>query len=753
MPNPPLAGLKILDLSSGPAGGLATMILADYGANVSRLPDPEYDALNDMPSARMWLRGKSTLGAIADEIEHSDVIVISHPNGHQRCDYEHCSAINPAVVYCEISAMGADSPMPMYEGVVAARAGRMNQMESILPGGGPCFAAVQVATHATAMNVVSGVLAALHKRRSSGTGERLSTTLVQGLMPHDVGASLALQLRAQNPRPPQPPRKGPPPVYMPTLNYHPVQCSDGKWLQLGNLLPHLFQSYMRAIGLEDQLEELPDNTEEVRDKILAMMQTRTRDEWMAIFVADGGVAAHPYLSPEEALEDPDMTENGHVVELSGVTQLGPLADLTVTPAKVTESGKSGDGWGAPARVQASDRAAPLKGVTVVELATIIASPLGASFLADMGARVIKVEAIGGDPFRNMGGQGSTRCNLGKESICVDLKSDQGQSIVKELIAKADILIHNYRPGVPERLGIGYEQLSAAYPQLIYVSANGYGPAGPGARRPSTHPIPGAAMGGAGYQAGGTPDELLDIADLREASRRLMSANEVNPDPNTAVVVCASALLGLAAREQTGEGQQIFVDMFGANAYANFDSMVNFDGKPERPGLGENLEGPHPLCRLYRASEGWIFLGIGREAEWRDFCAVTNSGWLEEYDFAGSLTGLTDRLSEHFAARPAKEWEDLFAPTSVACVVADQTTTAGFFFEQCKDDSPWMMPVLNPDLETYYRHRSMVSFENSDLPEGATEGAGGHADALMHELGYDENDVGRCFAEGVLWRPS
>ena len=94
---------------------------------------------------------------------------------------------------------------------------------------------------------------------------------------------------------------------MPTLNYHPVQCADGRWLQLGNLLPHLFASFMGVIGLEDLMEGLPETTEAVRDRILETMQTRTRDEWMDLFVRDGGIAAHPYLTASETLADPDMT--------------------------------------------------------------------------------------------------------------------------------------------------------------------------------------------------------------------------------------------------------------------------------------------------------------------------------------------------------------------------------------------------------------------------------------------------------------
>ena len=747
MPNAPFDGLRILDLTSGPAGGLATMILADFGASVSRVIDPEYNCLNEVPSAKMWLRGKSVTDWSFNLVRDADVVVISHPNSHQCCDYEACAAVNPTLVYCEITAMGPDIPMPLYEGLVAAKAGRMKQLSVILPETGPCFSAVQVATHCTAMNIVSGILAALHKRRHMGVGEKISTSLLQGLMPFDVGFSIALQLYAQFPRKPGSGNRSSRRPIMPTLNYQPVQCADGKWLQLGNLLPHLFENFMKAIGLADSLAESHDNPETVRDRILTTMQSKTCAEWMEIFIADGGIAAHPYLLPEETLYDPDMTTNGHIIELSGIRQLGPLANLTVTPAVISEAGKTGTGWKVSA--QPPNQKAPLADITVIELATVIASPMAAAFLADMGARVIKVEAIGGDPFRGMYGYGADRCNLGKESISIDLKTAQGQAVVRKLIARADILIHNFRPGVPERLGIDYAQLRDDHPGLVYVSANGYGPAGPGAKRPSTHPIPGAAMGGAGYQAGGAPEELMEIPALRETSRRLLAANEVNPDPNTAVVVCASALLGLTAREQTGKGQKIFVDMFGANGYANFDAMVGYKGKPERPGLGPALKGPDPLYRLYEASDGWIFLGIQRPREWDEFCTITGNHALDRGDSAS----LIDALSNFFAGRTAAEWEDTFRGTAIGCVVADEYTTAQFFFQQCNDSSPWMMSVPHPKMDPFYRHRPLVNFAGSNLPGGAPESAGGHARELMRELGYPDEEVNSYFADGILWQES
>jgi crotonobetainyl-CoA:carnitine CoA-transferase CaiB-like acyl-CoA transferase len=749
----PLAGLKVLDLGAGPATGLATMMLADFGARVLRYPDPEGSHLDRISSARMWLRGKAEGTELHGDLSTADVIVVSEPNGHPGIDYESVRRRNPSVVYARLTAAGERSTLPPYEPVLAAWTGRMQNLTGIAPEGGPHFAAVPVATHATAQNLLSGILAAVLQRRRTGAGQQLATSLLQGFMPYDQGQSLFLQVRPDRSQPD-------PATIMPTLNYHPVQCADGKWLQLGNLLPHLFASFMRVIGLEDLLEGLPETTEAVRDRILETMQTRTRDVWMDLFVRDGGIAAHPYLTAPETLADPDMTANGHVLTLNGVTQLGPVARLTRTPARITAEAKPAvDAPWCSAATTTDPDALPLAGVTVLELATIIASPLGASFLADLGARVIKVEAIGGDPYRHMaGGIGATRCNQGKESISIDLKHPTGQRIVRSLAEKADVLIHNYRPGVPERLGIGYESLATLNPELVYVSANGYGPDGPGALRPSTHPIPGAAMGGAGYQAGGPPETLLDLPDLREAARRLMRANEVNPDPNTAMVVCSASLLGLAARAATGEGQQIFVDMFGANAYANFDDLIDYPGKPERPPLGPGLRGPNALNRLYPAAEGWVFLGVYRQEEWERFCRV---GGFESDEnpfpagapaadvaVSGNDSPLAEALGRYFAGRSADEWEALFEGSGVGCVRADRLNTGEFFAGP--GGGEWMVPVSHAELGTYLRHGPMVSFAapQKDLHAGVRAGVDGRS--LLAELGYPAEEADRLFDEGVLF---
>jgi crotonobetainyl-CoA:carnitine CoA-transferase CaiB-like acyl-CoA transferase len=401
---------------------------------------------------------------------------------------------------------------------------------------------------------------------------------------------------------------------------------------------------------------------------------------------------------------------------------------------------------------------PLDGIRVVELATIIAAPLGAAFLADMGADVIKVEPVGGDPFRGMAlGMGAARVNAGKRSLAVNLKSEEGRQIVLDLLKDADVLIHNYRPGVPERLGIGYEQVAALNPGIVYLQSNGYGPDGPGALRPSTHPIPGAAIGGAYYQMGEhLPETVQTIEALRKWTARLMRANELNPDPNTAVVVTTASLLGLMARERTGRGQRILVDMFGANAWANHDDFLSYPGKPDRPLPDPELHGLSATYRLYPCDgDQWVFLALLTDGERQAFHdLVLQNGFdgpsLAELNRGGEAAA--QALTTLFAWETAEFWEKLLAGAGIGCVRADGPFPSVFWLE---DDQARELGLTVSCEHTawgpYRRHGALVRFDGVNGPLGPAPLGGQHNRELLESLGYDAERVAALEAGGVLWR--
>ncbi len=790
-----LTGVRVVELGSGPTTGLAGMILADFGAEVIRIQSPKTSEQEQLPAASMWHRGKHTLALnLKNAEEHSklqqlltgaDVLLCNWRPANLRAANLHPEQIHkqhPHLHFCHITGFGSEGPMadcPGYEHVVAAYCGRMQMFSGIVERPGPVFSALQVGIHACVQAAVSGILSALYASRDSHQGQLIETSILQGMLAYEQGPMLGGQFRERFPD--LLPALAAPTedLPMPSLFYHPAQAADGRWMQFGNLLPHLFDNFLIATDLIDIIADPDfnpkqlllkdkDKHEAFRNRMLTRISQRTAQDWMTQLIEDGGVVASIYQTTQEALDDPDIVANGHVIETAqGHRQLGPLARLTKTPATPGNNSNPSSVQALAAHWVDSPRPGPrqndepdlpLAGIKVVEIATIIAAPLGASFLADMGATVIKVEQVGGDPFRGMlSGIGSARVNPGKQSISLNMKSAEGQKIVHQLVADADIVIHNYRPGVPERLGIDYATLAALNPGLVYLQCNGYGPDGPSALRPSTHPIPGAAMGGVMYQMGEhVPDTLQDIENIRLWTSRLMRANEVNPDPNTAMVVTSSVLLGLCARQVTGAGQQILIDMFGANAYANHDDFLDYPDKPPRLQPDEGLHGLTPTYRLYACAESqWVFLALLNDKEKTQFTQTVNNadiGFSADINWQAEDAVLIAQLSDLFSRHDADFWQTLLVPTGVACVAASGHAPNTFWLNDAQVDAcGFIAPAVHPQWGDYFRHGPMVKFNRKSQSLGSAPQAGAHNIEILETLGYSRTQIENFDRQGVIWQ--
>jgi crotonobetainyl-CoA:carnitine CoA-transferase CaiB-like acyl-CoA transferase len=394
---------------------------------------------------------------------------------------------------------------------------------------------------------------------------------------------------------------------------------------------------------------------------------------------------------------------------------------------------------------------------VLDFSTVIAGPYGAAMIADLGARVIKVDAtpereqVRGSAAAGAVNTGNLKLYAGKEHIQVDLQTEEGQRIVHQLIENSDVLLHNFRPGVPRRLGIDWETCQTINPRLVHVYIGAYGATGPHSRRPGAHPLPGALFGGALRQAGASmppsPDEPMDLAQIRETARWLMRANEGNPDPNSSQAVGTSIMLGLYAREVTGRGQPIQATMMQANAWANADEAYDFEGRPGYRIPDADCYGLHALYRLYKASEGWVFLAALTDREWQSFTtAVDRPDLASDPRFATADDrrehdeDLIVELAGLFGARAADEWEATLTAADVACVRADGDS--GTFFEEHPHALANNLAVEteSPRFGKYKRHGGIVQFSDTPGRYGPGPFPGEHTVRLMEELGYDRAAV-------------
>ena len=249
---------------------------------------------------------------------------------------------------------------------------------------------------------------------------------------------------------------------------------------------------------------------------------------------------------------------------------------------------------------------PLAGVRVLELGQLIAGPFAGQLLGDLGADVVKVEDPSrGDPMRNWGrelpqGQSLWWSIIGrnKRSVTIDLRTEQGQELVRQLAAESDVLIENFRPGTMERWGLGYEQLSRINPGLIMVRVSGFGQSGPYASRPGYGAI-GEAMGGLRYVTGdpSTPPSRTGISI---------------GDTLAAMFATIGALSALRERDRSGLGQVVDSAIYEA-VLGVMESLVPewTTGGFQRERTGTILPGIAP-SNVYPTTDGWILIAANQD---------------------------------------------------------------------------------------------------------------------------------------------
>ena len=274
----------------------------------------------------------------------------------------------------------------------------------------------------------------------------------------------------------------------------------------------------------------------------------------------------------------------------------------------------------------------LDGIKVVDLTTMVSGPVAAMMLADQGAEVVKVEPLVGEQMRHIGPPhngitaGFFSCNRGKESIALDLKSDEGKKILKELAASADVFIQNFRPGAIERMGFSEEELRAINDKLIYVSISGFGEHGPYATKRVYDPVIQALSGATDIQA--------DRASGRPQMFRIIIADKV-----TSLSAAQAISSALYVREKTGEGQHIRLSML--------DTMLAFFWPEGMAGLtyGEQefdvrkFQGTMDL--IYETKDRHITAGAVSDKEWAGMCrALSREDLIEDPRFKTA----TDRFA-------------------------------------------------------------------------------------------------------------
>ncbi|MBW8825089.1 MAG: CoA transferase [Acidobacteria bacterium] len=745
----PLAGVRVLDLSTGIAGAMAAMLLGDLGADVVRGEPPAGPDLHDDPGRLCWHRNK-TLVTIDVEARDgaaearrllgaTDVVVVDQPmpdvERHQ-LDADRSLADNPSVIHVWLPPYGERgrwSSLPadaMVLAVVTGLSDLYNATEDV-----PVVPVVPVLAYEQgalgAALAIAGLL-----RRAEGHGGQ--SVVVSGL--HSVAAMLAAVL-ADAPRMVERPKS----ATSALPHYRHYRCADGQWIYLGSLTQPFFLAALDAMellelmvtpGIDGEFSNLmvPALARPVTARLEQRFAERDRDEWLKL-LRSVDVPCAPVDTREAWFDSETISANGLRAHRShpvvGAVDLPAVpfwfSDATVGIRALPDDrprAAAGECWTeeraqpGPSAPASATSARPLAGLRVLDLSSFIAGAFGPSILANLGADVIKVETPSGDPYRGFM-VSWTAFNQSKRGLGLDLKKPDGHAAFIELVRQADVVVDSARPGVRARLGIEFESLRAINPRLVRCSMTGWGEHGPLADTQAFDPLIQARSGLMAAQ-GGDDDPVFSSMLVH--------------DIGTGTLAAAGILAALYQRLRTGEGQEVKLSLASSSVVLQAGELVRFAGRRPADVGGRNWAGPSTTRRLYHCADGWVAV------------AADGDALSPIVDAVGAVSAAD--LEAGFAAQTTAEVLERLAAIGV--------TVASVLRRQLAITDPWLAEngffhtVEQPDIGTSTVVSGYASWRGCEVGyEGHAPAIGEHTREILREIGMDDARIDGLLASGAL----
>ncbi len=392
---------------------------------------------------------------------------------------------------------------------------------------------------------------------------------------------------------------------------------------------------------------------------------------------------------------------------------------------------------------------PLQGVKVLDLTRVLAGPFCTMILQDLGAEVLKVEVPGsGDDSRSFGPFKDGRSlyfvsiNRGKRSLTLNLKDEQGKAVLRKLLAEYDVVVENFRPGVMEKLGFGYETLCEEFPHIIYAASSGYGHSGPYSQRPAYDIL---------AQAGGG---LMSVTGWPEGppTRVGVSIGDITASLFTAIGISAA----LYQRSQTGRGQKIDVAMLDCQVAILENALARFQVEGASP---KPLGNRHPTIapfQAYRCADEYIVVAVGNDQLWLRFCATIGEDTLAEDERfktnrlrTENLTTLNEILERVFSTRPAEEWLTVLEGAGLPCsrindvekVLEDPQVRARNMIVNIEDARAGMVQIAGNPIK--------MSSLSEELTRPPVPELGEHTEEVLRSLGYSSAEITALREHGVI----
>ncbi len=791
----PLTGIRVVDFGHYIAGPLTGMLFADQGAEVIKVDrpgKPDYDT----PANGVFNRGKQRvtldlknaddLATAVKLIRSADVVIENfRPGVMQRLGLgaEDMTALNPGLVYLSLPGFASTderAPIRAFEGIISAAIGQYTDLQSRRADLPPVYTPMPLGSTYGAIHGAIAVTLALYAREESGRGDVIEVSLVGAAM--SAMAVIMLDVADKPAR------------YGPSANANrqkqrssagspfsgTFRAGDGQWLYIiaaGH--SRNSRSLVKALEVYDDLiaegmvdvpvyenlhltNNIPDSSHlssewnlKAREKIESVLASEPAQHWVDVLTA-AGVPCTIQRTAQEWLHKSETEKAALTVvvddpEYGPMRQLGVQTWLSKTPDECAiprpsrpfvgdvEPKLNGD-------IAASAGKPILEGIRVLDLSNVLAGPASARTLAEYGAEVIKIDP----PEPYFGPRISSWFPLevspGKRSVILNLKDEAGRAAFMKLVETADVIVHNFRPGVAQSLGIDYDAVKKCKPDIVYLNLTAFnGPRpGPWMNRPGFDPL---LQGSTGIQMryGG------------EGNRPVLHGWASCIDYITGYSATYGAVLALLKRRRSGvpDGGDFVATSLaqgGQLVQAPFMFACEAGCSGDEPS-GQDAVGEHALHRMYRARDGWVFLG-GLAQEMGKLRCVAGLENTPDEDAGEFLEG-------EIRKRDVAHWVKVFNDVGLA----------GHRIDSLEDIREMFLHEVCDDLlDAWDDGRSISIVRFTDHPVGsavdlappayvrlknapvqllyACPKQGAHTREVLGELGYDDDCVDDLIAKGV-----